>query len=416
MFNGYLEIKNINGKKYSNIKNFKILAKLICFLIFSTLLISLLFKYQILMNSIKHLKNEIIQIENYLEICEKGILLNKIIFKKIKNPKISIISAVYNRGNYILRFIRSIQNQFFNDIEIILIDDFSNDNTIEIIEQCQKEDERIILIKHKQNKGTLISRNDGVLISSGEYLIFPDPDDILSNDILFYCYSKAKDKDYDMIKFNLYAGNKRNILTIIKNMNFQEIYQKNLSFYIFYGEGQLRQLDYSISNKFVKRDIYIKSLNYIDKYYLNQNMIVYEDGLINYMLYKFAKILYITKKVGYYYIQNQQSITKNFLKDKERTLKNCFLYLKYIFEYTKNNQFEKNIASCLYHNVQLEISNINIFKYITKDYKFYYDIINNYLKNEFISIAVKNQLINILKFIEIAEFNYNNKNISNIYF
>ena len=305
MFNGYLEIKNINGKKYSNIKNFKILAKVICFLILSTLLIRLLFKYQILMNSIKHLKNEIIQIENYLEICEKDILLNKIIFKKIKNPKISIISAVYNRGNYILRFIRSIQNQFFNDIEIILIDDFSNDNTIEVIEKCQKEDERIILIKHKQNKGTLISRNDGVLFSSGEYLIFPDPDDILSNDILFYCYSKAKDKDYDMIKFNLYAGNKRNILTIIKNMNFQEIYQKNLSFYIFYGEGQLRQLDYSISNKFVKRDIYIKSLNYIDKYYLNQNMIVYEDGLINYMLYKYAKILYITKKVGYYYIQNQ---------------------------------------------------------------------------------------------------------------
>ena len=414
MFNGYLEIKNINGKKNNNKKNIKFLAKVICFLILFTLLIRLLFKYQILMNSIKHLKNEINKIENYREICEKGILLNKIEFKKIKNPKISIISAVYNRGNYILRFIRSIQNQFFNDIEIILIDDFSNDNTIEVIEQCQKEDERIILVKHKQNKGTLISRNDGVLVSSGEYLIFPDPDDILSKDILYYCYSKAKNKEYDMIKFNLYAGNKRNILRIIKNIKIQKIYQKNLSFYIFYGEGQLRQLDYSISNKFLKRDIYIKSLNYIDKYYLNQNMIVYEDGLINYMLYKYAKILYITKKVGYYYIQNQQSITKNFLKDRERTLKNCFLYLKYIFEYTKNNQFEKNIAGCIYHNVQLEISDINIFKYITKDYKFYYDIINIYLKNEFISLEDKYQLTNILKFIEIAEFNYNNnKNFSN---
>ena len=414
MFNGYLEIKNINGKKNNNKKNIKFLAKVICFLILFTLLIRLLFKYQILMNSIKHLKNEINKIENYREICEKGILLNKIEFKKIKNPKISIISAVYNRGNYILRFIRSIQNQFFNDIEIILIDDFSNDNTIEVIEQCQKEDERIILVKHKQNKGTLISRNDGVLVSSGEYLIFPDPDDILSKDILYYCYSKAKNKEYDMIKFNLYAGNKRNILRIIKNIKIQKIYQKNLSFYIFYGEGQLRQLDFSISNKFFKRDIYIKSLNYIDKYYLNQNMIVYEDGLINYMLYKYAKILYITKKVGYYYIQNQQSITKNFLKDRERTLKNCFLYLKYIFEYTKNNQFEKNIAGCIYHNVQLEISDINIFKYITKDYKFYYDIINIYLKNEFISLEDKYQLTNILKFIEIAEFNYNNnKNFSN---
>ena len=407
MFNDYLEIKNINGKKSNNIKNknYKLELKVLFFLTLSTLLIRSLFKYQIIISYIKQLKNEITQIENYKDICEKAILLNKIEFKKVKNPKISIISAAYNRGKYILRFIRSIQNQFFNDIEIILIDDFSNDNTIEIIEQCQKEDERIILIKHKQNKGTLISRNDGVLISTGEYLIFPDPDDILSNDIFDHCYTEAKNKDYDMIKFNLYTGNKRNILRNINNIKIQEIHQKNLSYYIFYGEGQLRQLDFSISNKFIKRDIYIKSLNYIDKYYLNQNMIVYEDGLINYMLYKYAKILYITKKVGYYYIQNQQSITKNFLNDKERTLKNCFLYLKYIFEYTKNNQFEKNIAGCLYHNVQLEISNINIFKYLTKDYKFYYDIINDYLKSEYISIVVKNQLINILKFIEMAEFN-----------
>ena len=418
MFNEYLEIKSINVKIYNNIKNknIKFVTKIICFIILSTVLIRTLFKYQILINYVRHLKNEIIQIENYKEICEKGILINKIKFKKVEKPKISIISAVYNRGRYILRFIRSIQNQFFNDIEIILIDDFSNDNTIQIIEQCQKEDERIILIKHKQNKGTLISRNDGALISSGEYLIFPDPDDILSNDILYYSYNKAKNKDYDMIKFNLYAGNKRNILRIIKNIKIQEIYQKNLSFYIFYGEGQLRQLDYSISNKFLKRDIYIKSLNYIDKYYLNQNMIVYEDGLINYMLYKYAKILFITKKVGYYYIQNQQSITNNFLKDRERTLQNCFVYLKYIFEYTKNNQFEKNIAGCIFHNVQLEISNINIFKYLTKNYKFYYDIINTYLKSEFISLVDKSQLTNILKFIEIAEFNYNNKNMSNTYF
>ena len=415
MFNDYLEIKNINGKiiNTTKYKIIKFVTKFICFIILSSLFIISLFKYHFLINHIKYLKNEIIQIEKYKEMCEKGILLNKIEFKKTQNPKISIISAVYNRGKYILRFIRSIQNQYFNDIEIILIDDFSNDNTIQIIEQCQKEDERIILIKHKQNKGTLISRNDGVLRSSGEYLIFPDPDDILSNDILYYCYNKAKNQDYDMIKFNLYAGNKKNILRIIKSIKIQEIYQKILSFYIFYGDGQLKQLDYSISNKFLKRDIFIRSLNYIDKYYLNQNMIVYEDGLINYMLYKYAKILYITKKVGYYYIQNQQSITKNFLNDRERTIKNCFIYLKYIFEYTKNNQYEKNIASCIFNNVQLEISNINIFKYLTKEYNFYYNIINKYLNCELISLEDKNQLKNILKFIKIAEFNHKNKNLSN---
>ena len=407
MFNGYLELKNINNNKYINInKKFKkilFLKKLIFFItLFSALIISLL-KVEILLNQNNNYKKEIIKIEKYKDINVKGILLNKKKFKKVQKPKISIISAVYNRGQYILRFIRSIQNQFFNDLEIIFIDDFSNDNTIDIIKKCQKEDERIILLKHKKNKGTLISRNNGAFRSNGEYLIFPDPDDILASDILNYSYTKATKNNYDMIKFNLYTGNKKHILRIIKNIKIQEVHQEILSSFLFYGNGHLEQTDYCIINKFIKRDIFIKSLNYIDKYYLNHNMIVYEDGLINFMLYKFSHSLYQTKKIGYYYIQNQQSITKNFLKDGERTIKNCFLYLKYIFESTKNNQYEKNMAGCIYHNIMLEIGNINVFKYLTKDYKFYYNIIDNYLKNEFISSKDKNQLSNILHFIKIAE-------------
>jgi glycosyltransferase involved in cell wall biosynthesis len=412
MFNDYLELKNRNNIKYifMSKKNEKtiIIMKLILFIALFNLLIILSLKVEIIINQMKDFKNEIIKIENYKEINDKGILLNKNKFQKILKPKISIISAVYNRGKYILRFVRSIQNQFFNDIEIIFIDDSSNDNTSDIIKKCQKEDERIILIKHKKNKGTLISRNNGALKSTGEFLMFPDPDDILANDILNYSYIKAKKKNYDMIKFNLYNGNEKDILKRIQKIKIQEIYQEKLSSFIFYGNGYLEQTDYSISNKFLKRDIFIKSLNYIDKYYLNQNMIVYEDGLINFMLYKFSQSLYHTKKIGYYYIQNQQSITKNFLQDRERTVKNCFLYLKYIFEYTKNNRYEKNMASCIYHNILLEISNINIFKYLTKEYKFYYDIVNNYLKNEFISSKDKIQLTKILKYIQIAEENKHN--------
>ena len=412
MINDYLELKNINNIKYINInKEYKkklIWKKLVIFITLFNLLIISLLKVEISINQIQNCKNEIIKIENYKEINNKGILLNKKKFKKAQKPKISIISPVYNRAQYILRFIRSIQNQYFNDIEIVLIDDFSNDNTSYIIKKCQKEDERIILIKHKKNKGTFMSRNNGAFISTGEYLIFPDPDDILASDILNYSYTKAKNKNYDMIKFNLYYGNKIKILKTITNIKIQEVYQEKLSSFIFYGNGHLEQTDYCIINKFIKRDIFIKSLNYIDKYYLNQNMIVYEDGLINFMLYKFSSSLYYTKKIGYYYIQNQQSITKNFLKDRERTIKNCFIYLKFIFEYTKNNQYEKNMAACCYHNVILEISNINIFKYLTKEYKFYYNIIDDYLKNEFISTKDKKQLKNIYKFIKIAQNRKNN--------
>jgi glycosyltransferase involved in cell wall biosynthesis len=343
-------------------------------------------------------------LKNTEKNVKKELILKHNKFNKNANPKISIISAAYNRGPYILRFLRSIQNQLLDEIEIIFIDDYSTDNTIKIIEKCQKEDNRIILIKHNINKGTLISRNDGAIISRGEYLIFPDPDDILSNDILKYCYNKANKENYDMIRFNLYGGKEMGVLNF-GEIKTQKVYQPELSYYIFYNKGYLKQTDYSISNKFIKRNIFIKALNSINNYYLNQNMIVYEDGLINFKLYKFAKSLYYSKKIGYFYLKNNHSITNNFKRDIERTIKNCYLYLKFIFENTKNNQYEKNIASTIYKNVHLEISNISHFEKLTKEYNFYYNVINLYLYNDFIPTLIKEELKNITKLIKKTEKN-----------
>lgn len=219
--------------------------KLFCLLLIIIELITSLFSNS---NKIKESSREIHKLKNYKKLCDKGILLRKNKYKRIQNPKISIVSAVYNRGKYILRFLRSIQNQFFNEIEIIFVDDFSNDNSVQIIEKCQQEDERIILIKHNKNKGTLISRNNGVLKSKGEYLIFPDPDDIISDDILKYCYNESHRNNYDIIRFNLYDGNKYDLLNLIKNLKYQKVYQPQLSFHIFYSKGYLEQNDYSISN------------------------------------------------------------------------------------------------------------------------------------------------------------------------
>jgi cellulose synthase/poly-beta-1,6-N-acetylglucosamine synthase-like glycosyltransferase len=114
---------------------------------------------------------EIINIKKYFKLCNNKILINRKKYKYNKFPKVSIISPIFNRENYILRFLRSVQNQKFNDIEIIFIDDCSEDNSVKFIEEYQKQDERIILIKNKKNKGTLISRNIGALNSKGK-LIF----------------------------------------------------------------------------------------------------------------------------------------------------------------------------------------------------------------------------------------------------
>ena len=93
---------------------------------------------------------------------------NKIIYL----PKISIISPIYNSEKYLLRFLNCLQNQSFNKIEIILIDDYSKDNSINIIENFQKKDKRIILLKNKYNKGTFIARNLGIIYSRGKYIYF----------------------------------------------------------------------------------------------------------------------------------------------------------------------------------------------------------------------------------------------------
>ena len=140
--------KNINKQ---NIRNFFIIFYFIIVLIIYNPFTSNYYK-----NKLKP-EIEFLSIEKYFKICNNNILLRgKKKEKRKENPEISIISAVYNKQNYIIRFLRSIQNQNIDKIEIILVDDFSEDKTVNIIEKCQKEDERIILLKHKYNKGALI--------------------------------------------------------------------------------------------------------------------------------------------------------------------------------------------------------------------------------------------------------------------
>ena len=332
--------------------------------------------------------------------------------KKLKNkkaPKISIISPIYNRANYILRFLRSIQNQFYDDIEIIFVDDFSTDNSVKLIEKYQKDDERILLLKHNKNKGTLITRNEGVLFSKGEYVIIPDPDDILSKDILSICYKLSKQKNLEMIRFNLLDKNTNNNVFFdfyVNNLDSRVIYQPELSVYLFYGIGYLQQIDFNINNKFIKRFAYIRALNSMNKYYLNQYMTNFEDGIMNYILYRTVNSFYCLKKIGYYYIQNNESITIKPMTNYDNNMKFIFLHLKLVFENTKNNQFEKDMANSLFKRFQNMIK--DNYYLIKKDFKFYLDIINSYLNCKFINQENK-QLLNLIKhvyqFMNVSENN-----------
>ena len=130
--------------------------------------------------------------------------------------------------------------QSFNNIEIILIDDSSKDNSKKTIEDYIKEDERIYLIKNRKNKGTFVSRNLDVLFSKGKYIIIPDPDDIISRNILKMCYKYAEKYNCEIIRFNIYKGN--NILNFKENIIKKIIYQPELSTHIFNGNDKFEIL------------------------------------------------------------------------------------------------------------------------------------------------------------------------------
>jgi glycosyltransferase involved in cell wall biosynthesis/carbonic anhydrase/acetyltransferase-like protein (isoleucine patch superfamily) len=94
----------------------------------------------------------------------------------INVPKVSVIMPVYNTANYLSEAIESILNQTLTDYEFIIVDDCSNDGSLEIIKSY--EDQRILLIENKINRGIAFSLNYGITIAKGQYLARMDSDDI----------------------------------------------------------------------------------------------------------------------------------------------------------------------------------------------------------------------------------------------
>lgn len=94
------------------------------------------------------------------------------------NTKISIIIPAYNGEEYIKRAIESVLNQTYEDFEIIIVDDFSRDNTVSIVKKLQKDDSRIKLIcLDKNSGGPALPKNKGFEISQGEFIAYLDQDD-----------------------------------------------------------------------------------------------------------------------------------------------------------------------------------------------------------------------------------------------
>ena len=117
----------------------------------------------------------------------------------MKNKKkVSIIVPVYNVEHYLEECLYSIVNQTFEDIEIILINDGSTDNSFRIIKDFAQKDSRIEIIS-QQNKGVSEARNSGIHVASGEYILFVDSDDVILTNTVETLYNKSIQTDSDLL-------------------------------------------------------------------------------------------------------------------------------------------------------------------------------------------------------------------------
>lgn len=224
----------------------------------------------------------------------------------MSNPKISIISPVYNVEKYICRCVDSIIAQTFTDWELILVDDGSPDTSGTICDQYASQDSRIRVI-HKQNGGVSAARQTGLDASQGEYVIHADPDDWVEPTMLEELYAKAKAEDADMVICDYYTNSgDRQVLNVQSPTDVSDNAQ--------IIRDLLQQLHGSCCNKLVRRVCYSKydirfpeGINYCE----DQLTIV---RLLSYPL----KVTYLNKAF-YHYFDNPNSITRNYQRQQYNT-------------------------------------------------------------------------------------------------
>lgn len=275
---------------------------------------------------------------------------------------------------YIKTSIKSIQFQTFKDIEIIAVNDFSSDKSLEILKKLSSEDKRIKIINNNRNHGLLYSRTMGILNSKGEYLMNLDPDDSFKGKYsLEVIYNKAKSRNVDILSFGTFFQviNKK----VFKCSHFDEIiFQPKIFESTFDSIGNLN--DFLIWNKLIRRELFIKAyelfMSQVYKKYWN----FHDDNIWSILVKKYAQSMLCSKKVIYIYKDNDDSLMKKFFS--QTNLINL-LYKHKMFEKIFTGQNEKKYLIAEKNDL------ISIFKNIKNDKNL---TEQNDLKSKYIKIFI----------------------------
>ena len=212
-----------------------------------------------------------------------------------KKPLVSVIIPVYNAEKYLRECINSVLSQTYENLEIVLIDDGSTDESSKICDDFQEIDERIMVI-HKENEGVSVARNTGIEKSTGEYITFLDSDDYITSTFVEDLYDAivANNADVSWSGFlYVYEDNKsrEKCFGVDKVVETKRIAKDFLSGRLAFGYCWGKLFDSKI----------VKNIRF-------QCFKVAEDELFVYTaLKKCSKIAFVDKQL-YCYRQNSESV------------------------------------------------------------------------------------------------------------
>ena len=363
------------------------------------------------------------------------------------NPKISVIIPIYNCEKYIKECLSSLIEQTFKNFEIICINDGSTDNTLKILKEFKKLDNRIFIF-NQNNTGPGIARNVGMNKSKGEYLIFLDSDDIFKKTMLEELYIKIKENDSDVVvcnsqNFEIKKKRKKfyekNYLTndeIIKQKTFSSLDIKKDFFNLFiwwpwdkiFKRKYIENLGIKFQNLKSTEDLFFvasaviaaKKISYLDKILINHQIGI-KNSVSNSREKSWDNFYYALKELKKFI--KEKDLYKRFKQDFINyvasfsiwQLENingksfCYLYKKLNSEWLNEfgvNKYEKNYFYDLkiYYKVfNILLSDLEIFKIINQ--------INN--KDKTIQYLKAQKIICFNEFFPFVKFYYNKTVFSN---
>jgi len=304
-------------------------------------------------------------------------------------PKVSVIVPVYNVEEYLPKCLDSLINQTLSDIEIIVVNDGSPDNSQDIIDEYKKKDKRIISII-KENKGVGSARNLGLEKTRGEYISYVDSDDYIELDMLEKMYDKAKSEDLDIVIYgykNIYPNKEvpyiipDNLIEETLNNKKSKIFNTVSPWSKIYKRIFLLEQDI----KFVEDKVWYEDFAYSVKLLSSTNKI----GIVNKPLYNYL-------------------IRENSIMNSSKLLKNLDIILAFddvISFMKKQNKYDEFYEEIEYLAVDnILISGITRIVRINNDKKTKKEVINkfidyikekfpNYKKNKYLSRLSLNRKI-----------------------